>query len=33
LPVGRAREWPAKAMRRLDIARGLAGQAADARAA
>lgn len=23
LPVGRAREWPAKAMRRLDIARGL----------
>lgn len=27
LPVGRAREWPAKAMRRLDIARGLAGEA------
>jgi CelD/BcsL family acetyltransferase involved in cellulose biosynthesis len=25
LPVGRAREWPAKAMRRLDIARGLRG--------
>jgi CelD/BcsL family acetyltransferase involved in cellulose biosynthesis len=24
LPVGRARQWPAKAMRRLDIARGLA---------
>lgn len=24
LPVGRARHWPAKAMRRLDIARGLA---------
>lgn len=24
LPVGRAREWPAKVMRRLDIARGLA---------
>ncbi|MBK8839614.1 MAG: GNAT family N-acetyltransferase [Hyphomonadaceae bacterium] len=23
LPVGRARQWPAKAMRRLDIARGL----------
>jgi CelD/BcsL family acetyltransferase involved in cellulose biosynthesis len=23
LPLGRAREWPAKAMRRLDIARGL----------
>ena len=27
LPVGRARQWPAKAMRRLDIARGLAGPA------
>jgi CelD/BcsL family acetyltransferase involved in cellulose biosynthesis len=24
LPVGRVRQWPAKAMRRLDIARGLA---------
>ncbi len=24
LPVGRARQWPAKAMRRLDIARGIA---------
>jgi CelD/BcsL family acetyltransferase involved in cellulose biosynthesis len=24
LPVGRAKQWPAKAMRRLDIARGLA---------
>jgi hypothetical protein len=24
LPVGRARQWPAKAMRRLDIERGLA---------
>jgi CelD/BcsL family acetyltransferase involved in cellulose biosynthesis len=33
LPVGRAREWPAKAMRRLDIARGLAGQAKTERAA
>lgn len=31
LPVGRARHWPAKAMRRLDIARGLA--APDDRAA
>ncbi len=28
LPVGRARQWPAKAMRRLDISRGLAGKAA-----
>ena len=27
LPVGPAREWPAKAMRRLDIARGLAAPA------
>lgn len=27
LPVGRARQWPAKAMRRLDIARGLAAPA------
>jgi CelD/BcsL family acetyltransferase involved in cellulose biosynthesis len=31
LPVGRARQWPAKAMRRLDIARGLASS--DGRAA
>jgi CelD/BcsL family acetyltransferase involved in cellulose biosynthesis len=29
LPVGRARDWPAKAMRRLDIARGLAGSGED----
>jgi len=27
LPVGRVRQWPAKAMRRLDIARGLAAPA------
>ena len=27
LPVGRAKQWPAKAMRRLDIARGLAAPA------
>ena len=33
LPIGRAREWPAKAMRRLDIARGLAGQVQGERAA
>jgi CelD/BcsL family acetyltransferase involved in cellulose biosynthesis len=33
LPVGRAKEWPAKAMRRLDIARGLAAQAEGERAA
>ena len=25
LPVGRVRHWPAKAMRRLDVARGLSG--------
>lgn len=33
LPVGRARGWPAKAMRRLDIARGLMGHAEDQQAA
>jgi hypothetical protein len=25
LPIGKARQWPAKAMRRLDISRGLSG--------
>ncbi len=33
MPVGRARQWPAKAMRRLDILRGLAVSQGDQRAA